>query len=99
MRIDSNLPANLMIEAGRTTKTTQSPTGSTVNDDSSDRARLSIDQSTIKSLEANLAQVPDVRREKVDALRSAIKDGSYSVSPEQIAGAMYREIMSQASGE
>lgn len=93
MRIDSNLPANLMIESSRTAKGVKSVAGDQGAEGRADQASLSTDRSTVQSLESEVALVPDIREEKVQALRSAIKDGSYRVNPEQIAAAMYRDLM------
>jgi len=53
-----------------------------------DVARLSTGSDAIQSLKARLADVPDVRRERVDSLRQAISAGTYQISPQAIAEAM-----------
>lgn len=57
-----------------------------------DQARLSMDQATIRSLRKELDRVPDVRTERVAALKKVVQEGRYRVSNEQIAGAMYSEL-------
>ena len=46
-------------------------------DSGQDQAQLSVDNETIQQLKANLSQVPEVRQERVDALRQAVSNGSY----------------------
>lgn len=53
----------------------------------SDRAR---DTQRIKQA---IDKLPDVREEKVQELKSRIKEGTYSVSGEEIAGKMVREAL------
>ena len=53
-----------------------------------DVAHLSTGSDSVQALKAQLASVPEVRQPRVDALRQAIADGSFKVSPERIAEAM-----------
>jgi len=94
MRIDLAFPTSTMIDAGRTQKTVDA---NQIREEATDQARLSVDHATIKSLKSKLDNVPEVRSEKVEALRQAIQEGQYSVTAEQVAGAMYAEFMSPAS--
>ena len=56
-----------------------------------DRTRLSADQEQTQKLRAAVAQQPEVRQERVAALRQALADGSHQVSNDQIAGAIVDE--------
>ena len=47
----------------------------------------------LSGLLAKAAAAPDVRQERVDQLRQAIASGTYSVSDEQLADAMLRDLM------
>ena len=64
-------------------------------DSNRDQAQLSIDGGTIQSLKATVAQVPEVRQARVDALRQAIGTGSYHVSDQQLSDAMGSELLGQ----
>jgi len=57
-----------------------------------DAADFSTDQQKVQDLKAQLANLPDVRQEKVDQLRNAIQSGTYDVSPGKIADAMVRDL-------
>jgi flagellar biosynthesis anti-sigma factor FlgM len=56
-----------------------------------DSAQLSSDQARVQSFAAQVNNLPEIRQEKVDALRRVIREGSYEVSPEQTADAMLSE--------
>jgi len=58
-----------------------------------DEAHFSSEHQTVQKLEAEAGKLPDVRRDKVEALRSAVESGRYRPSAEQIAGAMLEEIV------
>lgn len=53
-----------------------------------DVAQLSNGSQAVRALKAQLDQLPDVRQERVQSLKQAINDGSFSVSPDRIAEAM-----------
>ncbi|HEY1462904.1 MAG TPA: flagellar biosynthesis anti-sigma factor FlgM [Terriglobales bacterium] len=86
MRIDSNLPLQ------RGTETEKSNKSSVTDKFRSSRAdestELGGDSVTLSSLASKALESPEVRQDKVDSLRSAIQNGSYSVDPDQIADAM-----------
>jgi flagellar biosynthesis anti-sigma factor FlgM len=45
----------------------------------------------VKRLKTQLDTVPEIRQDRVDVLRQAIKDGSYKISPHAVATAMLAE--------
>jgi negative regulator of flagellin synthesis FlgM len=55
-----------------------------------DAAKVSLSSSatTIKQIQDELANVPDVRMEKVEQIKAEIAAGSYSRSPDEIASKM-----------
>ena len=53
-----------------------------------DQAQFSVDSQTIQQLQASLLQVPEVRQERVEALRQAVSSGSYQVSDQQLSDAI-----------
>ena len=40
-------------------------------------------------------ELPEIRKDKVDAIKAKLKNSSYSVTPEQIAEKMLEEIMEE----
>lgn len=97
MRINSELPTDFAVEAGRSTRSGQTATTQSADPAKAagvDTTTLSTGQDQVSTLIAELRNVPEVRREKVDALRTAIQRGEYHVTPEQTAAAMYRDIAS-----
>ena len=57
-----------------------------------DEAKLSSASSNIFSLSTRAMAEPEVRADRVNALRAAVEDCSYSVEPQKIADAMLRDI-------
>ena len=53
-----------------------------------DQTRFSFDQARVKTLEAAAMAQPEVRQQKVDAIRQAVGKGEYAVSDTQIADAI-----------
>ena len=46
-------------------------------------------------LQARLAQTPDVRQDRIDAIKAARENGTYNVSDSQLAGAMFKEFFNR----
>jgi len=59
-----------------------------VSPSADDIAHLSTGADAVQTLKAQLDQLPDVRQSRVESVRQAISNGSFKVSPAQIAGAM-----------
>lgn len=63
-------------------------------------APLSGDSVRLQWLAAQVKALPETRQEKVGRLEPALRDGSYQVSPEQMAEAMMAEMLARpAAGE
>jgi flagellar biosynthesis anti-sigma factor FlgM len=58
-----------------------------------DEARLSVDSERIGLLQSKIAQLPDVRQDRVAALQSALQQGRYQISNDQIAASMLNEFL------
>jgi len=56
-----------------------------------DKVTLSLDSAAIASLQAKALSMPEIRSDKVQALREAISTGQYKVEPEKIAEAIVNE--------
>lgn len=95
MRIDAALP---LPENQQTSKVANSGSSSPQNrsapaSSGQDQAVLSVDSGTIQKLKASISQVPEVRQDRVNALRNAISSGSYQISDQQLGNAIGAEQM------
>jgi negative regulator of flagellin synthesis FlgM len=63
---------------------------------SPDQVQFSVDGETVQQLKTDLAGLPDLRQDRVAALKEAIEEGSYNVSGQQIAQAMSSELLGKA---
>jgi len=62
-----------------------------------DQARLSGSYVQVTALAAQASQLPEVREDRVAALREAIFGGNYDVGPEQVAGAIFSQMIAQTA--
>lgn len=95
MRINPNqgVSQDNQVESVRNDAATQAGKPLNVSSSTSgDQASLSPDATQLSNLSMALSNVPDVRQERVQAVSGAIQNGSYSVSNQQIAGAMLRDF-------
>jgi negative regulator of flagellin synthesis FlgM len=53
-----------------------------------DRTTLSSSSTSVKSLTSHALSSPEVRQDKVDALRQSVSSGEYKVDPNKIASAI-----------
>jgi flagellar biosynthesis anti-sigma factor FlgM len=95
MRIDPNSQAQPAAETTQNSNPISS--GNAVNSASSnalgeDQASLSGAHIQVQALAAEVLQFPEVRQEKVNALRQVVADGSYKPSSDQIADAMFAHM-------
>jgi len=58
-----------------------------------DEAHFSPEHQRVQRLEEAAGNLPEIRRDKVEALRAAVGSGTYAPSGEQIAGAMMQEMV------
>ena len=100
MRVDAPLPfpENMQPDkVARSGSPTQQNRSAPV-DSSQDQAQLSVDGGTIQKLKSTLSQVPEVRQERVDALRQAVSSGSYQVSDQQLSDAIGSDLLGKVIG-
>jgi negative regulator of flagellin synthesis FlgM len=88
MRINANQVSSNEIELANnsTGKVSQQPSSASTN--VVDRASLKNDSATVTSLQQLALATPDVRQDKVDALKQQIKSGQYEINPDEIANSM-----------
>jgi len=55
------------------------------------QVRLSTSSNQVAALTQQAVNAPEVRTDRVDALRQAIRDGNYNVTNEQVAAALYSD--------
>ncbi len=90
MRIDFNHGQQQVPESSRNNAASAGPVASSPASSGSgeDQAQLSGAHVQVQALAAQALQLPEVRAERVQALRQAVQSGQYHPGPEQVAGAM-----------
>ncbi len=96
MKINPNLDPQASQAAGAASASSApqsaKPQSQSVKTGSSDKADLSSDAQQFAALSTQASNVPDVRQDRVASLKSAIQNGSYSVSNQQIASARVKDF-------
>lgn len=99
MRIDSN-------QSGQTVSESNQPAGAAAGGGPSvnlnlneNQAQLSGTHVLVQALVAEAAQLPEVRQEKVNALRQSVQSGDYKPDPAQVAGALVSHLGVSRPGE
>jgi flagellar biosynthesis anti-sigma factor FlgM len=97
MRIDSNQEAQ---RAANSEPTSSQPpaSGNAASPSSSsalgeDQAQLSGFHVQVQALVAQLSGLPETTQQKVNALREAVVTGRYQASPDQVAGALFSNMV------
>ena len=90
MRI--NLNPQQIAESSRSEAQNTAPASSGISANSAlapDQAQLSTVHAQVQALTAQAVQLPEVRQERVVALRQTVQNGSYRPSSEQVAQAVF----------
>lgn len=92
MRIDLNHAAasQLASELNSQQVNAQQPAASS-SAGSEDRTTLSSTDQSVSTLVSTAMSTPEVRQDKVDALKEAVSSGQYKLDPHAIAGSMLDE--------
>jgi flagellar biosynthesis anti-sigma factor FlgM len=96
MRIDGNQAAQPLPESGRTSNAgaANAETRSLLSGaPGEDQARISDAHAQVQVLVAQAAQLPEIRQEKVNALRQAILGGGYQPGSSQVAEAVFLHML------
>lgn len=96
MRIDFHSGPQATSESERNQSQTASRADLTRQSDlvrGEDQAKFSGTRIPAQALAAQAAQLPEVREQKVQALREAIASGHYQPNPEQVAGALLSHML------
>lgn len=106
MRINPNQglpegqPADRVGGASSSTQAGSAQPARVSGQESGDQANLSSDGLQLSNLSSTLANVPEIRQGRVQAVSQAIQNGNYSVNNEQIAQFMLRDFrMAGASSQ
>jgi len=95
MRIDYNYGPQSAAESDRT-KSQNSPVANGPSPESlsaEDHAQLSGARVHVAALAAQASQLPEVRQERVQALRDAVQSGRYRTDAKKVAGAMVADML------
>jgi negative regulator of flagellin synthesis FlgM len=94
MRVDAPLPLPENLQPQKVERSGSSTNQSRLAsvESNQDKAQLSVNSERIEQLKAALSRVPEVRQERVDALRQALGKGSYQVTDQQLADAIHSEL-------
>jgi flagellar biosynthesis anti-sigma factor FlgM len=94
MRIDLNYGPQPVTESGFSnapgSAAAHSSGGVSAGDD---EAQLSGTHVQVEALAGQAAQLPEVRQERVSALRQAVASGQYQPATESVSGAMFDHMM------
>jgi flagellar biosynthesis anti-sigma factor FlgM len=60
-----------------------------------DEAHLSFSPARVRELERMAREFPDLRKDRVESLKSAIQDGRYEAPAEQVSSAMLRDALAR----
>ncbi|MBF0488388.1 MAG: flagellar biosynthesis anti-sigma factor FlgM [Nitrospirae bacterium] len=66
--------------------------GAAAQSNGADSVSLSPHARSIDEMTRAIAQLPDVREEKVNGIKNSISNGTYTINPSDIAGKMLNEI-------
>jgi negative regulator of flagellin synthesis FlgM len=92
MQINVNQSSGNQVELENSSnnKVSQQSTASSSNANASvvDRASLTNDSATVSALQQQAMATPDVRQDKVDALKQQVQSGQYNYDPASTAKAM-----------
>jgi flagellar biosynthesis anti-sigma factor FlgM len=88
MKIDLSGPAVTQLQAEQSPKQTSTGLADSGLSETTDRATLNSGGTSVQLLTKQALQSPEVRQDKVDAIRQSISSGQYQVDPAKIADAM-----------
>jgi len=89
MRITQNLPISEVSQSERVSGTN----GQASSTSKSAATQPQSDVSASQQLRAKLEQTPEIRQDRVAALRQAMQDGTYKVSSQDLANAVFNGAM------
>jgi negative regulator of flagellin synthesis FlgM len=89
MKIDTNATLTSQMPTERAAKPVSTGSPAIFQSKTEDRTTFSNSgKTTVQSLTSQALQTPEIRQDKVTALKESIKNGSYNLDPSKIASAM-----------
>jgi flagellar biosynthesis anti-sigma factor FlgM len=89
MRIDSNQPVANQVSTERSGRGAAKSEGSGTG--AHEPGSVTAETNSLSGLEAQVLATPEIRQDRVEALRQAISNGAYQVDASQIADAILRQ--------
>jgi len=102
MRIDPNSQSSEAIQQANVQDPKNQPAPKTQldpNATSGVQVQLSTSSSQVATLAQQAASLPDVRTDRVDALKQAVHDGSFNPTNDQVAAAIYSDASSGSANK
>jgi len=96
MRVDLNPGAQPLPESSRNSNQAAASSDARASASSplgEDQAQLSGTRAQVQALAAQVSQLPEIRQEKVSALRQVVQGGSYQPSAKQVAEAVFEHML------
>jgi len=88
MKIEVNSPTISQLPTDRSPKAVSSSNVSEAHGGTEDRTTFQSDSASVQALTSQAMNSPEVRQDKVDALRQSVNSGEYQIDPTKIAGAI-----------
>jgi flagellar biosynthesis anti-sigma factor FlgM len=88
MKIEVNGPVASQVPDQRSAKPVSNSRPATSQSATADRTTLYSDTASVQALVSQALKSPEVRQDKVDAIRQSIGNGQYQVDPTKIATAI-----------
>ena len=99
MRSDLHVRSNEATQTNRSTGSDGASKGKSPAVDKGgvqpDETRISSHQARVQKLERAAKDVPDLRQERVESLKTAIQEGRYQPPAEQVADAMFSDALAR----
>jgi flagellar biosynthesis anti-sigma factor FlgM len=87
MKIEANSPAVSQLTANRGPRQVSTGGQSDIQGATEDRTTFHSDPTSVQSLTSQALNSPEIRQNKVDALRQSVGNGEYQIDPTKIAEA------------
>ena len=93
MRVDGPVSIPESLQPDKVTRSGSPTPQSGAVSSGQDQTQFSVDGQTLQQLKAQISQMPEVRQDRVDALRQAVSSGSYQVSDQQLSDAIGSDLL------
>jgi len=89
MKIEVNSPTASQLAVDRSAKQISSNSVTEVQGATQDRTTFHSNSTSVQALTSQALNSPEVRQDKVDALRQSVNSGKYKIDATKIAGAIH----------